>query len=162
MRKTSIFMLVIMIMVYVTGCRTPASMESNFNKYFVGVLDAQNESKKASELPVDDFYDYNNINPDNIYNMPDDNYLVFYHKGGNTCVEQGFKNIVEKYRKSGNSFEVYLVDINKYRLMNSIQLVFISRNKDDYRLVDKWLVPKDVKGLPYRKNNIREDSVDRV
>lgn len=135
---------------FLGGC-SPSSMDANFNKYFVGVLGAQNEAKKASGIKVDDFYDYNNINPDNIYRMPDDNYLVFYYKDGSSDKERAFKEIIERYRGQEGAFEVYLVGIDRYNLIKDVQLVFISREKDDYKIRDIWLEPEGIKYMPYQK-----------
>ena len=83
--------------------------------------------------------------------MNDMNYLVFYHRGGDTEKEKEFEKILQAYIEDEDSFNVYLVDLDLWdTTIDLIRLAFISRDGNIYEVKDVWYDPKDIEMLPYR------------
>ena len=139
---------IITISFIMTSC---SPFESNYNSYEQKLVENQKNVMINHSDFQDNFFVHNEIRLDQSLAMNDMNYLVFYHRGGETEKEKGFEKILQAYIEDEDSFNVYLVDLDLWdTTIDLIRLVFISRDGNIYEVKDVWYDPKDIEMLPYR------------
>lgn len=140
--KKKLVLIMALIVIGTTAC---APMDSNFNKFEQKLLETQNNLKVDLELIEDTFYNKNLIRKDQVYKMPETNYLVFYFNEGNTLREKEFQELINEYRKDKDSFIVYVVNTD-----DEVKLEFVVRKQKEYIIEDIWYEASEAEMLPYK------------
>lgn len=102
-------------------------------------------------VEIDKFFGYDNIDPNMITDMNPKNYFVFYHRNGSTEKELIMADILMYYKSLPDSFNVYLLDLDKYDDQYSqIRLEFFVTDTDGTRIMkDFWFHYSELSELPF-------------
>jgi len=128
-------------------------IDSNMNGIVKEYINVQNNAKEVAGISETNFFDYNNIYPEDIYAMGDKNYFVLYHNNGKTLNEKQLADIVTYYREQTGAFNVYLLDLGKYGdLGMRVKLEFITTDSTGLKFTTNfWEDAGDIVELPYKE-----------
>lgn len=144
--------IVLMLILIITMCSSCASTDANMNKFIQKVNENQSMVKEQQGIYLIPFYDRTKINENDVYEMPESNYLVMYH---DFSLSDNCKNMQEKlelYMKNKRSFPVYTVVATD----GITKLEFIHRKGNNYTVEKVWHSADDIEKLPVKFNKKTE------